>query len=51
MEAIDALQGEKTLIVVAHRLTTIRRCDCIYEVEHGKLVERTKEEVFGSSIS
>lgn len=50
MEAIDALQGEKTLIVVAHRLTTIRRCDYIYEVVNGKMVERTKEEVFGSSL-
>lgn len=50
MEAIDALQGEKTLIVVAHRLTTIRRCDYIYEVVNGKLVERTKEEVFGNSL-
>lgn len=48
MEAIDALQGEKTLIVVAHRLTTIRRCDCIYEVVNGKIVQRTKEEIFGS---
>lgn len=47
MEAIDALQGQKTLIVVAHRLTTIRRCDHIYEVKGGKLIERTKEEVFG----
>ena len=50
MEAIDALQGEKTLIVVAHRLTTIRRCDYIYEVANGKLIERRKEEVFGSSL-
>lgn len=48
MEAIDALQGHKTLIVVAHRLTTIRRCDYIYEVKDGKLIERSKEEVFGT---
>lgn len=47
MEAIDALQGQKTLIVVAHRLTTIKRCDHIYEVKDGKLIERTKKEVFG----
>lgn len=47
MEAIDALQGQKTLIVVAHRLTTIKRCDLIYEVKDGKMVERSKEEVFG----
>lgn len=45
MEAIDALVGHKTLIVVAHRLTTIRRCDHIYEVKDGKLIERSKEEV------
>lgn len=49
MEAIDALLGQKTLIVVAHRLTTIRRCDRIYEVKDGKLFERTKEEIFGAS--
>lgn len=47
MEAIDALVGHKTLIVVAHRLTTIRRCDYIYEVKGGKLIERSKEEVLG----
>lgn len=48
MEAIDDLQGQKTLIVVAHRLTTIRNCDYIYEVKDGKMFERSKEEVFGS---
>lgn len=48
MEAIDALLGRKTLIVVAHRLTTIKRCDFIYEVKDGKMIERSKEEVFGA---
>lgn len=46
MEAIDALQGIKTLIIVAHRLTTIRNCDIIYEIKDGKAVERKKEEIF-----
>lgn len=46
MEAIDALQGHKTLIIVAHRLTTIRNCDKIYEVRDGKAFLRTKEEIF-----
>lgn len=45
MEAIDALQGEKTLIIVAHRLTTIRNCDSIYEIVNGKIVKRNKQEV------
>ena len=45
MEAIDALQGRKTLIIVAHRLTTIRNCDVIYEVKDGIAVRRKKDEV------
>ena len=31
MDAIDALQGHKMLIIIAHRLTTIKNCDIIYE--------------------
>ncbi len=46
MEAIDALQGVKTLIIVAHRLTTIRNCDAIYRIEGGKAVPVDKSEIF-----
>lgn len=46
MEAIDALQGIKTLIIVAHRLTTIRNCDRIYEIKGGKALEREKTDIF-----
>lgn len=45
MEAIDALQGYKTLIIVAHRLTTIRRCDKIYEIKNGRAIERKWDEI------
>lgn len=45
MEAIDALHGQKTLIIVAHRLSTIQKCDKIYEIVNGIAVERNKEEV------
>lgn len=48
MEAIESLHGSKTMIIIAHRLTTIRNADIIYEVENQKIVERTKEEVFGN---
>lgn len=47
MEAIESLQGQKTLIVVAHRLTTIQKCDYVYEVTEGKIKERDKKEIFG----
>ena len=46
MEAIEHLQGMKTMIIIAHRLTTIRNVDVIYEVGDGEVVERSKDEVF-----
>lgn len=45
MESIEALQGHKTLIIVAHRLTTIRKCNKIYEIIDGHAILREKEEV------
>ena len=46
MEAIENLQGSKTMLIIAHRLTTIRNADIIYEVGEGKVTERSKEYVF-----
>ena len=37
MESINALHGSKTLIIIAHRLTTIAECDIVYRVENGKI--------------
>ena len=45
MESIEALQKVKTLIIVAHRLTTIRKCDTIYEIADGKAIRRNKEDI------
>ena len=43
MEAIERLQGKKTLIIIAHRLTTVRKCDILYEVRDGKVRQIDKE--------
>lgn len=45
MEAIESLKGTITMIIVAHRLSTIRNCDKIYEIKGGQAIEREKEEV------
>lgn len=47
MEAIDGLHGQRTLIVIAHRLTTIKNCDAIYEVASGKIQRKSHQEIFG----
>jgi len=39
MQAIDHLKGIKTLIIVAHRLSTIKNCDHIYEVDGKRVIE------------
>lgn len=39
MKAIDGLRGEKTLIIVAHRLTTIQNCNIVYELKEGKIID------------
>ncbi|MDF2529244.1 MAG: transporter ATP-binding protein [Gammaproteobacteria bacterium] len=38
--AIDALAGEKTIIIIAHRFSTIRRCDMIFFMEKGHLIDQ-----------
>lgn len=37
MEAINSFQGRKTMVIIAHRLNTIEKCDIIYKVDEGKI--------------
>lgn len=47
MEAIESLKGMKTMVIIAHRLTTLKNADIIYEVVEGNIVERSKEVILG----
>lgn len=40
MGAIEALHGEITLIVIAHRLTTIQRADRVFVLDHGQIARQ-----------
>jgi ABC-type multidrug transport system fused ATPase/permease subunit len=37
MQAVTTLQGTKTIIMVAHRLSTVKQCDRLYRVEQGRV--------------
>jgi ABC-type multidrug transport system fused ATPase/permease subunit len=39
MQAVRALQGRKTILIVAHRLSTVEHCDRLYRLEQGRVVE------------
>lgn len=38
MDSINRLHGRKTLVIIAHRLQTIEKCDLVYRVENGQAV-------------
>ena len=42
MATVRALKGEKALIIVAHRFSTVEHCDRLYRFEEGRLVEEGK---------
>lgn len=51
IDEIKMLKGIKTLIIVAHRLTTIAHCDRVYRLVNGQVVREGKFEYVSQSIS
>jgi ABC-type multidrug transport system fused ATPase/permease subunit len=39
MQTVTELHGSKTVIIVAHRLSTVENCDRLYRLDQGRLVE------------
>ena len=46
MNAIESLNRNITILIIAHRLTTLRSCDRIIKLEHGKIVEQGSYDLF-----
>jgi ABC-type dipeptide/oligopeptide/nickel transport system ATPase component len=44
MDSVRALKGSKTVVVVAHRLSTVEYCDRLYKFEGGKIIDFGKFE-------
>ena len=42
--AVNALHGYKTIIIVAHRLSTVAHCDWLYKLEDGRIVKEGRFE-------
>ena len=38
MHAVEKLKGEKTLIIVAHRVSTLKGCNKVIQLDKGRLV-------------
>ena len=50
IEAIEALKGTRTIIMIAHRLTTVMNCDKLYFMKNGEIIkEGTYQELLNES--
>jgi subfamily B ATP-binding cassette protein MsbA len=51
-QSINSLKGDRTIVVIAHRLSTVRNCDCIYVLKAGRIVEEGSfDELYGDKNS
>ncbi|MDN3649310.1 ABC transporter ATP-binding protein [Reinekea marina] len=50
MESIHSLSGKKSVVLIAHRLQTVKKCDVIYFIDNGKVVSTgTFDELYENS--
>lgn len=50
MDAIHDFSGQKTIIMIAHRLKTVQKCDIIYLMDQGKIIDQgTYQELVGTN--
>jgi ABC-type bacteriocin/lantibiotic exporter with double-glycine peptidase domain len=52
IKAIEFLHGSKTIVIIAHRLSTVAHCDRIYKMHAGKVVsEEIRQDTNSSNIA
>lgn len=51
MSAIENLNRNLTILIIAHRITTLKHCDTIVQLEHGKIVAQGSYEYFTNNTS
>ena len=51
IDAIEQLRGDRTIIMIAHRLTTVQNCDVIYLMNEGRILEQGSYEYLLKSSS
>jgi len=50
--SVNSLKGERTMVIIAHRLSTVRNCDYIYVLKDGRIVEEGSfDELYGDEKS
>ncbi len=51
MRAIESLAGQKTILIIAHRTTTLKKCSMIYKISAGEIITQgTYEELFAATL-
>ena len=40
MDTIESLHGNKTIIIIAHRMSTLKNCDHIYKLKNGTIIDQ-----------
>jgi subfamily B ATP-binding cassette protein MsbA len=51
-QSINSLKGERTIVIIAHRLSTVRNCDYIYVLKDGMVAEEGSfDELYGDKYS